>query len=184
MTTIIQARERGGAPTHTPDQPDETIVFYDAVTTPATPIHIGQTIRIHALLPCSNLFPFDGENSPPRYTAYDTGIEGTVVGIRAMDTATTEFVVRNESNRSAARLAYLAIQHIRGETVNISLWIALIRVILLMTLTTTTRSIPLENHAVVYNSRAHPRGNNNPLRFLEHDLEVRRREREEEDEAE
>lgn len=101
-----------------------------------------------------------------------------------MDATTTEFVVRNESNRAAAKFAYLAIQHIQGETVAVSLWMALIRAIFLMVLTTTPRRIPLENHAVVYKSRARPRGDDNPLRFLEHDMRVQREEKEDEDEME
>lgn len=184
MTTTINARERGGAPTHTPTHTHSSpnpssklpaVVFYDVITTPAIPLHIGQRVQLFALIPCNNRFPFDDEDSMTRYTAYDTGIEGTVVGIRAMDAAITEFVVRNESNRSTATYAHLAVEHIQGATVQVSLWAQIIRIVLLLLLT-ATRHIPLENKAKVYRSYAKPNGDKYPLRFLKHDVRAQERE--------
>lgn len=169
MFTAINARERGGAPTHTSAHAGISVVFYDVINTPSTPLHIGQRVQLFALLPCNNRFPFDNENSQPRYSAYDTGIKGTIVGIRSMDAAITEFVVRNESDRSSATYAHLSVEHIQGITVRIGLWTQIVRLVLLLFLTATCR-IPLENKATVYKNSTKPCGNESPLRFLKHDI--------------
>lgn len=125
-SNTILAKERGAAPTGNQIRRGAAITFYDVCRTPKTPIHVGQKIHIHALLSCTALFQ-GGEGAPTRYTAFDTGIGGTVLGIRAIEGSVVEFVVRNEEEWSRTEYAYLSVPFIQGRTTNISLWDRVLR---------------------------------------------------------
>ncbi|EIW60174.1 uncharacterized protein TRAVEDRAFT_45424 [Trametes versicolor FP-101664 SS1] len=151
MISTILARERGTIPSNILDQPDKRVVYYDVPIAPRVPLHVGQEVQIHSLIPCNSLFPEDDHPIPTRYTAHPTGISGTVVAMITADSSNTEFVIRNESPWSEITHAYLAIQHIQGVTVQLSAWQRLLRATISRPIP-KIRDIPLENNAVVFRS--------------------------------
>lgn len=151
IITTILAKERGAAPAEDPFRPTRTITYFDVPIAPLVPLHVGQAVHILSLFPCNGLFPGEGE-SPPRYTAFDSGVRGRVIGVRAMDKNITEFVVRNEAEWAREAYAYLAIKHIQGTTVKLGAWRALLRSTIQKP-GPATRDIPLETDAIVYRDR-------------------------------
>lgn len=79
----------------------------------------------------------------PGYTSEPAGVEGEIVGIRTMELAITEFIVKNDDYRSTIGFAYLSIQHVQGATVRLDLWRLTLRTLLLPFLP-HTRHIPLD----------------------------------------
>lgn len=144
-TLTLYTKERGRAPS---DLPRRTrildVVSLDVVIPPLAPLCIGQRVRIHTLKRRRNR----NGSLAAGYEAEPAGVEGTIIGVRMMELAVTEFIVRNEDYRSATEHAYLAIQHISGVTVHLSLWHTVLRTLLLPILP-HTRHIPLEQDADV-----------------------------------
>lgn len=174
MTAAILAKERGGTPTGTPARPGTVITHYDAVVTPRAPIGVGDRVHIYALIPTRHSSTQAPRSNTPAYTAYDTGIAGTILKIRVMEGSTIEFIVRNENEWSRTTYAYLAIQDIQNTTVRVDVWTRLWHAINhfpLLSPITETRRIPLENNATIYRSRARPQSNDEPFRFSQLDNE-------------
>lgn len=168
MTAAILAKERGGTPTGTPARPGTVITHYDAIITPRTPIGVDDRIHIYALIPARHSGAQGARNDTPAYTAYDTGIAGTILKIRVMEGSTVEFVVRNENEWSRTTYAYLAIQDIQDTTVRVDMWTRLWHAVTrspLFSPIPETRRIPLENNAIIYRSRARPQSSDEPFRF-------------------
>lgn len=139
-TVTIYAKVRGRAPANLPRGTRVLEVeSLDVVIPPLSPLCIGQRVRIHTLERRRN---HDGSLAAG-YTASPAEIEGRITGIRAMELAVTEFIVKNEDYRSTTDHAYLSIQHIHGVTVRLSLWHMALRTLLLPILP-HTRHVPLE----------------------------------------
>lgn len=148
MSNIIPARERSSVSAEDPRRPAATIAFFDVPVIPHTPLRMGQNVKILALVSCANLFPTDGQYRPTYYTTRETGVEGRVERVRAVDATITEFVVRNDNPRANVTYAYVAIQHIQGRTVSLSLGRRLLRAVTRPT--TVERQIPLELDATIF----------------------------------
>lgn len=148
MPNIIPALQRLCIPAENPLQPDATIAFFDIPVIPRVPLCVGQEVKILALVSCSGLFPTEGQQAPPYYTAKETGVEGKIVRVRAVDASVTEFVVKNDNTLAGVTHAYLAIQHIQGRTVNLSLGRRILRAITRPA--TAERQIPLELDATIF----------------------------------
>ncbi|KAI0360391.1 hypothetical protein OH77DRAFT_1418310 [Trametes cingulata] len=148
MISTIYAKERGAAPADDPHTLSTIAIYYDVAIPPPTPLHTGQKVRIISLIPCPTPPRQDGTDHPPHYTVREAGVIGTITAVRTMEETITEFAVRNENDQSAATYAYLAIQHIQGQTVQLSLWEAFLRRFVLQPLP-QTRNIPLEADAVI-----------------------------------
>lgn len=171
MTVAILAKERGGTPTGTPARPGTVITHYDVVVTPRTPIRIGTSVHIYALIPArSPTRSRENTRNNSAYTAYDTGIVGEILRIRVAEGSTIEFVVKNENEWSRTTYAHLAIQDIQGTTVQVDLWTRLWHAITRFT-SPGTRHIPLENDAIIYRSRARPYSSDEPFRFTGYEEE-------------
>lgn len=124
----VHTKERGRAPADLP----RTIRFrdiatLDVVATPAIPLGVGTRIRIHILRRKKNP---DGGLSEA-YRSVPSDIVGSITSIRTMELAFTEFIIQNENVRSTTITAYLAVPHIPGVTVSLSVWQASIRTLLL-----------------------------------------------------
>lgn len=148
--TTVHALERGRAPASLPRSSRvlETAHF-DVIIPPATPLHIGQTVRVNALTEANELgINGLGGNVQPWYTSTPADIEGRIVGIRTLELAVTEFIVLNEVKTSLVEHAYLTIQHAQGTTVALDIWRSAVRTILLPLLP-HTRHVPIEHNAVV-----------------------------------
>lgn len=152
MTTpmTIHAIERGRAPSNLPRSIRilETANF-DVVIAPPSPLHIGQLVQINSLDEAT--IPEEGRGgarNQPWYTSTPADIRGRIVGIRAMELAVTEFIVRNEINQSMVEYAYLTVQHIHGVTVAMGTWHWIARTALLPLLP-HTRHVPIERNAVI-----------------------------------
>ncbi|KAI0353363.1 hypothetical protein OH77DRAFT_1373996, partial [Trametes cingulata] len=148
MIATIYAKERGAAPADDPHTLSTITVYYDVAIPPPTPLHTGQKVRIISLVPCPTFPNPNDANEPPHYTVRESGIFGTIVAVRTMEETITEFAVQNENDQSAATFAYLAIQHIQGQTVRLSIWESFLREYVLRPLP-KTRHIPLERNAVI-----------------------------------
>lgn len=146
----IHAIERGRAPSNLPRSARafETAHF-DVVLIPVAPIHVGQEVQIFSLEARSTPNVMERrQRAQPEFTAIPTGITGRVVGIRTMELAVTEFVVRNEADQSLVDFAYLTVQHAEGTTVTMETWRRIARTILLPILP-HTRHVPILRNAVV-----------------------------------
>ncbi|KAL1941847.1 hypothetical protein VTO73DRAFT_6847 [Trametes versicolor] len=124
------------------------VAFYDVLFRPRVPLHIGQHISIHALLPYNGEYSKTCGQGSPRFLAEDTGIEGTITEVRAMEETVTELVMRNDNAELDVAKAVLAIQHIEGVTVRLPKWKKLLRATILRPLP-ETRWIPIEPDAAV-----------------------------------
>ncbi|KAI9056271.1 hypothetical protein FKP32DRAFT_1607850 [Trametes sanguinea] len=148
--TAILGRVRGQANALLPLSPDEAIVaYFDIPIPPKTPIKIGDRVKLFSLTPCNYLLPHE-EDGRPRYTAKPTGIEGTVVAFVPREGNLVELVLRNENERSTVTHASMTIEHVNGVTTQLGLAARLLRW-LLSFLITTTRIVPLEPNAIIYN---------------------------------
>ncbi|KAL7277487.1 hypothetical protein ACG7TL_008408 [Trametes sanguinea] len=146
----ILARVRGQAKALLPHIAEEsTVALLDSPIAPKKPIRVGDRVRIFSLIPCEHLFP-DMEDERPRYIARNSGIEGTVTGVRPAEKNIVELVVRNENERSTITHACVTIAQVHGVTTQLSL---ILRIFLwLATLfTSAIRDIPLQPDAIVYN---------------------------------
>ncbi|OJT07381.1 hypothetical protein TRAPUB_10321 [Trametes pubescens] len=148
MSNIIPARERSRVSAEDPRRPAATIAFFDVPVIPHIPLQMGQNVKILALVSCADLFPTDEQYKPKYYTTRETGVEGKVERVRAVDATITEFVVRNDNPRADVTYAYVAIQHIQGRTVSLSLGRRLLRAVTRPT--TMERQIPLELDATIF----------------------------------
>ncbi|OJT13717.1 hypothetical protein TRAPUB_9717 [Trametes pubescens] len=141
----VYAKERGRAPS---DMPRRTrirdVVSLDIVIPPVVPLQIGQRVCVQVLRRRRSR----NGSLAAGYECEPIGVEGTIVGVRTMELAVTELIVRNEDYRSATEHAYLSIQHIHGVTIRLSLWHTVLRTLLLPILP-HTRHIPLERNADV-----------------------------------
>ncbi|KAL1938743.1 hypothetical protein VTO73DRAFT_11346 [Trametes versicolor] len=87
-----------------------------------------------------------------QYTASLAGVEGEIVGVRAMELAVTELIVSNKNPRSTIEWAYLSVQHLEGVTVALGFWRAVWRTISLPFLP-HTRHVPLERGDIIARER-------------------------------
>lgn len=161
-STLIHARETGSVPSRLPrsPRPFETI-FFDVPILPPVPLRVGLRVNVHSLT--RNGRP--AARGLARYHAESTGIEGPIIGVRAMELAITEFVVQNENLDSTTNYAYLTVQHIHGVTVRLETWRWIWRTLSIPFLQ-HTRHVPLDRNADItpweYNiERALP--NNEPV---------------------
>lgn len=149
-STIVHTLERGRAPSNLPRSLRilETKTL-DVPILPADPLHVGQRVRIYALKKIPNPAGLrDDEETQTWYSSTPTDVEGTIVGIRAMELAVTEFIIANETRHSLVEHAYLSVQHAQGTTVDLELWRCIARTLLLPFLP-HTRHIPIDRSAVV-----------------------------------
>ncbi len=144
MATSILAKETASIPSENPYHPETLVKHFDVPVVPRIPLHIGQRVRVMALTPAANNPNPNAadEYSPMRYIARYAGVTGEVVRVRATSTAVTEFVVQNEDDASPVVFACIAIQHIQGQTVRLSLWERIWRVVVRPA--APERCIPLE----------------------------------------
>lgn len=144
------ALERGRAPALLPHRTRcRSIAYYDVVILPSAPLSIGQRVKIYTLAPiarpgCEGIE--DGEQK--WYKARPADVEGEIIGIRTMELAVTEFILKNEVNQSLVEHAYLTVQHIQGETVLLDAWRRIARTLALPILS-HTRHVPVERTAIV-----------------------------------
>lgn len=148
MSNIILARERLRISADDLHRPAATIILFDVPIIPHTPLCVGQDVKILALESCAGLFPTEGQYKPPYYTTKETGIEGRITRIRAVDATVTEFVVKNGDRFANATYAYVAIQHIQGHTVRLSVGRRILRAATRPA--TGERRIPLELDATIF----------------------------------
>lgn len=125
-------------------RPSGEIAILDVIAPPPIPLRLGLAISIHTVTRWRN---GDGTLSE-EYAAAPMGVEGRIVGIRAMELAVTEFIVSNDDLHSPIESAYLSIRHIHGVTVDLGIWRTILRTLMLPTLQ-HTRHVPLETEAVI-----------------------------------
>ncbi|OJT04483.1 hypothetical protein TRAPUB_4753 [Trametes pubescens] len=147
MTTSILAKATSCIPSENPYHPDTLVQHFDVPIVPRIPLHVGQRVKILALTPRAHTPPHEGRYAPPCYTARDSGVIGEVIRVRSTNSAITEFVVHNENDASPVIFACVAIQHIQGQTVRMSLWEKIARYCL--RLPAPERCIPLELDATI-----------------------------------
>lgn len=151
----VHAIERGRAPALLPRQLRlRSIAYYDIVVPPAAPLSIGQRVKVNTLTVIEDPVGDATEIGSQRwYRSSPADVEGEIIGIRTVELAVTEFILRNEVNQSLVEHAYLAIQHIEGVTVRLGLWRRIVRTLALPVLA-HTRHVPLERRAVVIEMNA------------------------------
>ncbi|OJT08740.1 hypothetical protein TRAPUB_350 [Trametes pubescens] len=153
QATIIYALERGRVPTSMPRSSRilENVNF-DVAIAPPVPLRIGMAVDIHVL---RRITPqaYNNEEEETRYAAEPADITGTIIGIKSLELAITEFIVKNEDNWAMTDVAYLSVPHVRGVTVYLGLAHSIART-LLLPLLPHTRHIALEDAAAVA-QRAH-----------------------------
>ncbi|KAL7285442.1 hypothetical protein ACG7TL_000539 [Trametes sanguinea] len=150
QANTILARVRGQASAllqHTPQ--DSIIAFLDAPIAPKRPLCIGDHVRILSITPCNHLFPAESDDRP-RYIARSLGIVGTVVGAKPAGGNLIEFTIRNENERSTVTHAIVTIKHEQGITTQLGL-LARLMLWIAAALLVTTRTIPLQRNAVIFN---------------------------------
>ncbi|OJT08503.1 hypothetical protein TRAPUB_686 [Trametes pubescens] len=147
METSILARETSCIPSENPYHPDTFVQHFDVPIVPRVPLHVGQRVKILTLTLHARAPTADDTYTPPRYTARDSGVVGEVTRVRSTSSAVTEFIVQNENDTSPIIFACLAIQHIQGQTVRMSLWEKIVRQIIRPP--APERCIPLELDAAV-----------------------------------
>ncbi len=148
MSNIIPARERSRVSAEDPRRPAASIAFFDVPVIPHVPLRMGQNVKILALVSCAELFPTDEQYKPQYYTTRETGVEGKVVRVRAVDATITEFVVKNNNPHADVTYAYVAVQHIQGQTVSLSIGRRILRAATRPA--TAERQIPLELDATIF----------------------------------
>ncbi|EIW57567.1 uncharacterized protein TRAVEDRAFT_21144 [Trametes versicolor FP-101664 SS1] len=150
QTITIHAIERGRAPSSLPRSARELeIAHFDVIIPPTIPLRVGQSVRVNSLTEAREAGNVEREAyTPAWYESTATGIEGRVIGIRTMELAITEFIIRNNDRLSLVEHAYLSIQHVQGITVHLGLWQNIGRTLLLPFLP-HTRHIPIERDAIV-----------------------------------
>ncbi|EIW54198.1 uncharacterized protein TRAVEDRAFT_51918 [Trametes versicolor FP-101664 SS1] len=116
----------------------------DVVLPPPSPLRVGARVIIHRL---TNRGCPDARGVA-RYNSERAGIEGPIVGVRTMELAITEFVVQNDNQDSTTNYAYLTVQHLHGETVQLEAWRWAWRTLTLPFLH-HTRHAPLDRKAVL-----------------------------------
>ncbi|KAI9065875.1 hypothetical protein FKP32DRAFT_1602112 [Trametes sanguinea] len=148
-STAVLAKRRAVIParaSHLP--PEATILILDVPIPPRSPLHVGLRVHVEELLPCSYLSQEEGDLNCPHYCAEDLEFEGTIVAIRAVEASITEFVVRNENDKSSFVAAYMAVKHVQGITVDLRGWQRIARWLALPFLQ-NTREIPIEADAII-----------------------------------
>ncbi|EIW61238.1 uncharacterized protein TRAVEDRAFT_44059 [Trametes versicolor FP-101664 SS1] len=146
MTAIpVHTKERGSAPSSLPRTPRSLdTISLDVVIPPPSPLRVGARVVIHSLTGCSP----QGARGQAEYNAERTGVEGPIVGVRSMELAVTEFIVKNDNLNSTTNYAYLTIQHRQGVTVQLEAWRWVWRTLSLPFLH-HTRHVPLDHEAVI-----------------------------------
>ncbi|KAI0355974.1 hypothetical protein OH77DRAFT_1589467 [Trametes cingulata] len=114
--TTIYAKKRGAAPSVDDSGGEATVLYLDIPIAPSIPLHVGQRVRILALIPCDDLFPTEEETAARYYTTKDIGVWGTVVRMRVEDREVVEFALKNDNIQSEVTHAYLAIPRREGLT--------------------------------------------------------------------
>ncbi|KAL1944956.1 hypothetical protein VTO73DRAFT_2576 [Trametes versicolor] len=147
--TPILSKERGRVPISQPRGGRYTEnVHFDVTAVPRTPLRIGLRVHIIALTELPNPFTDEYNTDAPCYHAEPTEIEGRIIAIRAMEKEITEFVIKNEHDRSTTKYAYLTVEHDQGVTVHLNTWRRAMRHILLPFLL-KTRYAPVEPDAMI-----------------------------------
>lgn len=117
----LYAREQGSVPANLPNSDRPLVIaFLDVAIPPPVPLRTGQHVRIHALIRRNT--PGAHPTSPARFWSEPTDIEGKIVGIRAMELDTIEFVIQNDIYHSPVEHAYLTVKYAPGDTVSLTLW--------------------------------------------------------------
>ncbi|KAI0360563.1 hypothetical protein OH77DRAFT_1445474 [Trametes cingulata] len=120
--TTIFAKEMGSAPSAGRNGQETRVIYLDVPIIPREPIHVGQRVRILALIPCDEFFPSEEETSATYYTAEDMGVWGTLVRVRAEEEETVEFVLENDNIRSTTTHAHLTVPRKEGLMIRTPLW--------------------------------------------------------------
>ncbi|KAI0356664.1 hypothetical protein OH77DRAFT_1477922 [Trametes cingulata] len=149
-TTTVYAKERGRTPYLSPLHPTTSIcIHYDVPILPRSPLKVGKSLKIATLQSCDALFPPNGQKQPPRYTARLVEVVGTIIGVRAQDRATIDFIVRNEAGELQAVYAYITVPIVDGITDELSMWQCAYHLILTLATTTPARTVEIETDAVI-----------------------------------
>ncbi|KAI9070200.1 hypothetical protein FKP32DRAFT_1670557 [Trametes sanguinea] len=155
-TTIIFAKERAVLPADLPLSNKSAIVIeFDATVMPRTPLRVGDSARIMALVPCDDFFPL-ARDGRPRYEAKDAGVEGTITALRPLGNNLVEFIVRNEDSESPATHAHVMIVHEQGLTTELSV-IEHAVVKIATYFVPPTRTVKIETDAIVFVEDRAPR---------------------------
>lgn len=142
-SVTLYTREQGSVPACLPNSARPFVIaFLDVAIPPPIPLRTGQHVRIHALT--RRDAPNRRPTSPAQYWSEPTDIEGKIIGIRAMELETIEFVIQNDVYHSPVEHAYLTIKYAPGATVALTLWQWAIRSALLPFLP-RTRTAPMES---------------------------------------
>lgn len=145
----VYTRRRGRAPALLPNSDRILdVAILDIALPPPIPLRVGQHVRISVLTPIGDCGPTHGPGEVVTYTSEPTDIAGRIVGVRALEQAVTEFVIKNDIYHSLTEHAYLSVPHIEGITANLGLWHWLIRT-LLSPLLPNTRCIRFDEAADV-----------------------------------
>ncbi|KAJ8454387.1 hypothetical protein ONZ51_g13051 [Trametes cubensis] len=117
--TVVYVERRGRAPRN---RRNETriaeIVYFDATVRPEEPLHIGKRVQLREL----KKTPADGiDDEEDEYVIMGTGVEGTIIGIRAVEKETIDFVVKNDCAWSMTELAYLTVDRSDAGAVHLML---------------------------------------------------------------
>ncbi|KAI0645433.1 hypothetical protein C8Q79DRAFT_872946, partial [Trametes meyenii] len=119
QTNVIYTRYRGGAPASPPGEYRRVDVgFYD-VALPSLPMEVGQWVEIVKIKEGQEYSPLEAEN---HYRTQKTGIEGPIIGVKAVESDLVEFVVRNETPGAIVSHAYLTVPKIDGVTMHLEWW--------------------------------------------------------------
>ncbi|KAI0650252.1 hypothetical protein C8Q79DRAFT_886907, partial [Trametes meyenii] len=141
---IIYTRHRGGAPASTPGEYRMVDVSFYDVALPSLPMEVGQWVKIVKIKEGQEYSPLVAEN---HYRTQETGIEGSIIGVKAVERDLVEFVVRNETPRSIISHAYLAVPRMEGVTVRLEWWRRILWALLAWTIP-KVRTVQLEDNAV------------------------------------
>lgn len=145
----VYTKTRGRAPACLPNSDRILdVAFLDVAFPPPVPLKIGQHVRINTLTLRGDQGPIHYPGEVVAYTSESADIAGRIIGIRSMEKAVTEFVIKNEIYHSQTEHAYLAVPHIEGLTVSLNVWQWIARSILSPILP-DTRRIPFDDTADV-----------------------------------
>ncbi|KAI0327203.1 hypothetical protein GY45DRAFT_1257504, partial [Cubamyces sp. BRFM 1775] len=131
--------------------------LFDVTITPAKPLHVGGRVRLMRLDNRPDPSHGDYIRVGATCTVEDTGIEGDIIGIRAVERKMVEFVVRNEKDWSMTELAYLSVRRSRGVTIELGALMNFLLWVLGWCLV-VGREVPTEDTDVVIAAEL-PRGN-------------------------
>ncbi|KAI0334082.1 hypothetical protein GY45DRAFT_1382800 [Cubamyces sp. BRFM 1775] len=119
------------------------IVYLDVIFPPTAPLELGAKVQV-CTVEKQDPTAENIRSNAPKFTAQQSDVFGTLVGIRSMEAEVTELILRNEDEWSATEYAYLAIPHVEGLTLSFPWWLRALRW-LLKPLLPDTRRIPLED---------------------------------------